>query len=177
MNRDADGIWVISDLMPDGAYCAVIQFGPDLTYPITIAQATEYAAQIHAASSAATYDAGVHKQLTAKLGMSSEHTAWLVDQLRKRRGQEQWEAGPMTLIPGVSAFTGEAFVRCSTACRTWQWSPRELLNHVNNVLTVATGTPNDAHYYNLLTERVGIEPDRARAVIDDLGSFLEDIDG
>lgn len=171
--QDHEGVWVISDLMPDGSYGAVIQYGPDLARPITQAEATEYVAEVLTAGSAADYDAGVYKQLTGKLGSEPVQAASIVHALRGKRGRDEYTAGLMTLTPGVSALTGKPYIRCQAAAQIWQWSPRELLQHVTHVIQVTTGVENDNHYYALLTEFIGIDEERARNVVNDLGQFLQ----
>jgi len=157
--------------MPDGTYAAVIQFGSDLVYPVP--GGTElgvYVTAVLSAAAAAKYDAAVLAQLTATTSAKGAAEAMVL--LRERRNQAEWQAGPMTLTPGVSAYNRKPFLRCAAGGRTWQWDPVDALSHVSDVLQVAVGVADDTRYHQLLTQHIGLDDPTARAVVNDLGTYF-----
>jgi len=168
-----DAIWVISDVLPDGTYGAVIHFSPDLAHSVPGGgELGAYVTAVLSAAAAAKYDAAVLAQLTAIT--SAEAAAETMVLLRDRRNQTEWRAGPMTLTPGVSVFNKKPFLRCAAGARAWQWDPDDVLRHVGDVLQVAVGVADDTRYYQLLIEHIGLDEPTARSVVSGLGSFFTD---
>lgn len=166
-----DAIWVISDVMPDGTYGAVIHFSPDLAYSVPGgADLGTYVTAVLSAAAAAKYDAAVLAQLTRV--SSAEAAAEAVGHLRKQRNQTEWRAGPMTLTPGISAFDKKPFLRCAAGAQVWQWNPDDVLRHVGDVLQVAVGVADDTRYHRLLVDHISLDEPTARAVVGDLSSFF-----
>jgi hypothetical protein len=172
MNEQA--IWVSSDMELDGqTYVVAVHFTDDLSVSLTAEECAEYAATVTRAAGAATYDAAVARQLTEKLNMPVHLAGEVVVRMRKRRGQEVWTTpGDLHLVPGVSALTGQAFLKCEVGGDQlrWQWTPAEAEQHAGHVLQVVGAAEDDTHYLAVLKE-LEIETPRARAVVEDILSF------
>jgi hypothetical protein len=113
----------------------------------------------------------VFAQLTTKLGLDASAAAQPLAWLRKARARETWTAGPLEITPGVSVFNGTPFVRCQAGGRSWQWDPAEVKQHALHVLEGVGAVQDDAIYRTILTERIGIDPQRALAVVADIAHF------
>jgi hypothetical protein len=112
-------------------------------------------------------------QLTQKLGMPTEDAGRMVADMRSQRGTGTWAVGPMTVTPGVSAFNGKPFLHCTVAGRRWQWHPGEVKQHTRHVLEVVACVEYDAAYRTYLVDDVGLEPEQALAVVQDLATFRQ----
>jgi hypothetical protein len=165
-------IWVMTDWdVAHGGYCLAVHFSDDTSHSLTPEQAVAYAVAVTEASAAASYDAAVFTQLTTKLKMPLAMVGEVLKHMRARRKKDTWRAGPMTLQPGISAFTGKPFLTCRAAGLRWQWDPSEAQQHARHVLEAVTGADLDTNYFRTLTEDFEIGMDRATQVVHDVGSF------
>jgi hypothetical protein len=169
---ERDSIWVSSDVAADEhSYVLTVHFSDDLSHPLTDGGGIAYAATLLRACAAAEYDAAVFTQLTTKLGLDASDAAQILAGLRKARARETWTAGPLEITPGVSVFDRTPFVRCSAGGRSWQWDPADCKQHALHVLEGASAVEDDAIYRGILTETIGIDPQRALAVVEDIAHF------
>lgn len=172
---DSTSIWVTSDLAADQEnYIATVHFTDDISHAFpTPESAVEYARAFLQAWGAAEYDAAVLAQLTQKLGMDREQAGRLLMHLRgRRRNPVSYAVGPITADPGVSAFTGKPFIKCTVGKLQWQWAGADVHQHTRHVLSVSSVIEFDTTYREFLVE-MDIEPERALAVVEDIASFRE----
>ena len=171
---DNQSIWVMTDWdVAQGGYCLAVHFSDDTSHPLTRDEAVAYAVAVAEASAAASYDAAVFTQLTTKLKMPLDMTGQVLKRVRERRQQDTWQAGPMTLKPGISVYTKKPFLACRAAGLQWQWDPTEAQQHARHVLEASTGAILDTDYFRTLTEDFEIGMDRATHVVYDVGSFRD----
>lgn len=168
---EGTSIWVTSDVAADQkSYVATVHYTDDLSHPMTADETVAYAAVVLRAAGAAVYEAAVFAQLTKKLEMPQEEAGRLLLLFREKRGQDTWTAGPLTLTAGLSAFTLKGFLRCRAGDLEWQWEPAEAEQHARHTLEVAGAVEDDALYRDLLVDN-GVDPARARAVVEDIVNF------
>lgn len=173
-DRGSDGVWVMTEWdVAAGGYCLAVHFTRDVTHPLTPSEAVSYAVSITEASAAASYDAAVFVQFTKKLKMPFDLARDIFKAMWRRRGRETWQAGPMTLKPGISALTGRAFLACDVDGFSWQWEPAEARQHARQVLEASTAATLDTAYFQTLTEDFDIGMDRATQLVHDLGTYLD----
>lgn len=175
MSED-QGVMVRTDVAADGTYVVNIEFGPDHALPVDPQRAYRYAATVMAAAARAEYDAAVIAQLTHKLELPREEAAKVVAEMRDDRPPLDTDAtAPLALEPGVSAFTGSGFLAVVIAGKhVGQWTPGDARHHAQGVLEAVEVADLDATYHRYLAGSIGIDSDRARAVIDDLASWREE---
>lgn len=169
---DDEAVWVVSDVAPDGTYVVGLHYGPDTAWVLDRNQALRYAAAVAAAAARAAYDAAMMRQLTNKLGMPLASAAGFIADVRADRPPlDDAALEPLGLNPGVSAFTGEPFIRITVSGKlVGQWSPADALQHSTHVLEVLAGVDLDAGYYRALTA-TGVDEARMRAAVEDLANF------
>lgn len=75
--------------------------------------------------------------------------------------------------PSVSAATADPFLKCwlDGTDYAWQWSPVDIEHHAESVMQCFPVCQLDALYRGLLVDKMGLEPERAEVVIDDLINF------
>lgn len=163
-------VWVTSDLTPSGGYQLAIHFDDDTSRVLDRDAAYAYAATVLDAAERADYDAAVIRQFTRKMGTTKELAAHSVADLRADRPPLDLTAiAPLELQPGVSAKTGNAFLVIAREGRQiGQWSTEDARGHALHVLSALHAIPLDAAYRRYLIGQVGIEPERALNVVDDL---------
>lgn len=169
-------IWVTSDLAPDETgYVATIHLTENISYPFKAETALEYAMALLRAWGEADYDAAVFAQVTQKLGMPDEAAAGVLKKLRNRRPSSGavLMAGPVLVVPGVSVFNRKPFLRCEVGDLKWQWDGSDVYQHVRHVLEVVAAVECDTIYRAFLVDELGIEPDRALNVVEDISTFRE----
>lgn len=174
---DGTSIWVTSDLAADQEnYVATVHFTEDISHAFpTPESAVEYARAFLQAWGAAEYDAAVFAQLTQKLGMPADKAVRLLAHLRgRRRNPVSYTVGPITVEPGVSAFTGKPFIKCTVGALQWQWAGADVSQHAQHVLEVSSVVEYDTTYREFLVE-MDIEPERALAVVQDIATFREEL--
>jgi hypothetical protein len=152
----------------DSTFVLAIHFADDLTHTLDMDTAWNYALTVCTASAVAAYEAAQFAQLTTKLRLPLQHAAEMMTGMRARRGRTSWSAGPMTLTPGISAFTGEPFLACEAGGQRWQWSPEDANQHAHHVIEAVPVVGLDAAYHAYLTDTLDLEPERAHNVVADI---------
>lgn len=167
------GIWVQSDLLPDGTYVAAIHHDDDSSRVLDRQTGLAYAAEIFTAATYSEYDAAVIRQLTAA-GVSLQAAARTIGDLRADRPPLDYAVtAPLRLVPGVAAKTGRGFLRVViNGQQVGQWTPDDARDHASNVLTVLAAVDLDAAYRRHLIGPLGLEVARAENVITDLGHHI-----
>lgn len=179
MSDDVDeasaAVWCRSAVLPDGSYGLRID-GPDVSFGLTRERAAEYAAAAIGAATAAEHDAAVYTQLR-KLGVPIEATAVVLgEQLRPARQAARDEATRPLRFVTVLAESGRPSVNVSAGDSEpfTQWAPADVRDHALNVLIALAAADLDQAYLAVLTREVGLDENRARAAVADLGNHWPD---
>lgn len=168
---EAEAVWVISDLMPDGVtYVPTIHIGEDVAFPLEGDKALAYALAVQRAAERADYDEIVCTQLMELLKGNGRLVAEVIGTMREQRPPlDDAATAPFTFEPFVSALTrqGGLFVSVHGE-RLFQWDVADARQHAAQVIQVHVGVELDAAYRTLLTETVGVDPHTARVMVDNL---------
>lgn len=173
------GIWVTSDVLPDGTYGLTVQYTDDVAVSFDRATATAYAREVFDAATAAAYDAAVVDQFNQLSNDTNAErrvaaTGHVVHQLRATRPPLDQDAlGILALTPGVSAYTGRPFLHCSLLGHPlrWQWSPADAEQHATQVMQGVAVAHLDGVYRRFLVEEIGLDEGTARATVGDLAKW------
>jgi len=161
---EGEGLWVRSDVLPDGSYSVSVSCDADHAWTLTPAEAVAYAAQCVRRATEAEHDAAV-LSLLASLGIATVSAVQLVlDDLRPARPAS---TGPVEVAfePGVN-MAGAPFVAIRLAGRrVGQLTPAELRGHAAGVLQAVAAVELDATLHRVLVERIHLDGDQARAVV------------
>lgn len=171
----SDHIWVRTDRGIGGhGYRISVEFTEDTAVGLSPTEAHDYVDAIYMALAWAEYDAAVFRQLTLKLGMDNTAAAGTLQEIRARRAPLT-TAGPLELVPGVSVFTGKAFLVIQVyGEKIGQWSPADARHHASGILDAIAVAPLDDAYHATLTGDVGVTEAVADQVLDDLARYRED---
>lgn len=168
-------VWIKTAPDLDGVYRPVLEFDEDTSHPLDQKSAMEYAYEVLRAVAIAEYEAAIYAQLSQvmqpHLGDSEElkqTIAAVLDDLRKDRAPATWST-PLQLRPGVSAFSGEAFLHVEIKGKlVGQWSMADARDHALGVVESVHIAELDSGYWRALRSLINIEDDRARNVVQDL---------
>lgn len=176
MTTKPTSIWVTSDVTPFGSYQLAIHFDDDTSRVLDRDAAYAYASTILDACERAEYDAAVIRQFTKKMGAQKTLAAHSVADLRADRPPLDLAAiAPLEIQPGVSQRTGKPFLALLRGVeQIGQWDMEAAQGHALHVLRAVHAIPLDAAYRRYLIGQVGIEPERAANVVDDLQHYRED---
>lgn len=153
----------------------MIHFNDDISFALDHQDiACRYAMAFLNAAHHAEYVAAIIEQMTVKLGLPHEAVAQVGADFRAMVGRDTWKAGPVEVTPGVSIFTRKPFLRCQVQEMTWQWTPADVRDHVQGVLDVSAAAELDSMYRHYLITTIGIEPERAPAIVADIANHRED---
>lgn len=172
MTDSPGSVWVRTVPDPDGTYHPVLEIDEDTAFPLTPDTAHAHATAVLAAVARAEYDAAVLHQMGSGGEQNRQHAGQLVRALREDRPPIAWPS-PLTLDPGVSAFTGRPFVVVQIHGRpVGQWTPQDARGHAVHVLEVVEGARLDTAYHQRLVG-FGVDPGKAARIVDDLGNHRE----
>ena len=163
-------VWIrtLPDL--DGVYRCVVEIDDDISHPINRDTAPTYTRAILQAVSRAEYDAAVIRQLGPKTNQQA--AAQLVAGMRGERPPIAWPS-PLQLEPGVSAFTGDAFLHVRVGSRTvGQWTIPDAREHATAVMEAVEVADLDGGYLRALRS-IDVDEPRARTVVDDLANHRQ----
>lgn len=167
----SDCIWIRTDPGIDGVYRVELEFDEDNSYGLTEASALVYAMEILRAVAYAEYDAAVLAQMQKVTDGNTELGVQILADLREDR-PETSSVTPLRLIPGVSAFTGEAFLRIEVAGKSvGQWSSDDARGHAAGVLESVIVAELDSAYLRMLRSLVGLAEGPARGAVADLANY------
>lgn len=163
-------LWVQSDVAPDGTYVVGFHHGDDRAWILTRDQAIEHAVAVFAEAERAEHDAATVELLHTQLGMPLETAvAFLVHDIRPDRPPVD-QPGPFTVGAGVSRSGGlHGFLRLLLDGEAFgQWTIDDAHRHAGGVLQTVAAVDNDATLYRTLIGVIGLDEDRARAVVADI---------
>jgi len=170
--EQSGGIWVQSDVAPDGTYVVGLHYGEDRAWTLDRREAVAHAAAVVAQAERAEHDAAVINLLHTKLGMPLPDAAMFVaNEIRSDRPPVE-EPGPLKLTPGVSQRGGiHGFLTLTLDGNpVGQWETDNAHRHALGVLQAIAAVDNDAGLYRALIGLVNLEEDRARAVVADIAT-------
>lgn len=167
---DDQGLWVRSEVMPDGTYGVGINVGADRSWALDRDQAVAYAVACIARATEVEHDAAVLKLLTS-LGLPEKTSAELiVNDIRPDRADDQKATAPLAFYPALGRIVGP-FLRIQLdGDETGTVTPADLRDHAVAVLQAISAADLDANLRKVLVGPVGLPEHTARAVISDLSN-------
>lgn len=168
-------LWATSELNPDGStdYIVTVTATDDCALSLKGDAAIRYCQAVTRAGVIAEHDAAVMAQLTRTLTITKIDAALTVGDLRQDREPVQDAATlPLRFEPIVSAGTGKPYVHLwANGERIAQATPGDCFRHAGQVMQVLAGVDLDSAYYRYLVGTIGIDGNRARQAVDDLGNY------
>jgi len=161
-------MWIKSARLPDGQYGAEVTVDEDIVWSLGGMATLRYAAGVIAAAAQAEHDAKLMGVLRGT-GMAEELAGSALVAVRQDRAKRKsrHNTRPLTITPGVSLFTGRAFLEVRhERPRVWQWTPDEARAHATAVLEVVAAAEEDNRVHRVLTGTYGLDAGRAAAVLD-----------
>lgn len=169
--EDDEGLWVRSDVMPDGTYVVTVSFDADHVWVLDRAGALRYAVACVAAAQRAEYDAAVFRLTTERLDLDHRTGAAALLSLRLDRPPPDDDATrPLTFAPGVTA-RGKPFLTILLDGEpAGQLDPPALRSHAMNVLEAPAAADLDAGFLRFLLSS-GLDEPTARAAVGDIANW------
>jgi hypothetical protein len=169
---------VASLLNPLGTYVCALRLGDDVLCVLDPERALAYAATATRALAYAEYDAAIMRQLDAAK-VPIDMVAHVVRAMRDDRAPIGAAAtAPLRYSPIVSSRTRNGMVNVRVSGREhqgrplgWQWEAADVRQHVRHVMEVSAGVDLDAAYRTHLVGVVGLDEQRARFMVDELGNY------
>lgn len=160
------GLWVRSDVLPDGSYGVTVSVGEDRAWTLPRRRAERYAVACMARAIEAEHDAAVFRLLTIRLRMEAKSAAALVVQdVRASRQADDRATAPMRFVPSLT-IEGKPFLVHEVDGETvGQLIPADLRDHAAGVLQVLAAADLDRALLASLTGAIGLDDGTARAVI------------
>jgi hypothetical protein len=162
-------VWIKTEPSLDGStYVVTVEVSADRAITLTPQSAPRYAMAILAAVSRAEYDAAVFAQMSPLIN-DLKAVGQLISDLRKDRPDIDISAtAPLEIRPGVNKDAKPFLTVLIDGEPVGQWTIDDAYEHVRVALQVSAVADLDAGYYRVLTGIVGIEPAKARSIIEDL---------
>lgn len=178
--KDAEGLWVRSEVMSDGTYGVGLNVGADRSWVLNRDEAVAYTVACFARATEVEHDTAVMRLLTGKLGLPAKEAGQLIvkdlipDRLDSfyvtkplrftgvigRAKHPRPDAGQYVPLLGME-LDGQG---------VGQLTPADLRDHAAAVLNVIAAADLDAGLVRALVGTVGIDEQRARAVVEDLAN-------
>lgn len=172
--KSGEGLWVQSDVMPDGTYAVTVSADADHVWVLDRPAAFEYARTGVEAAQRAEYDAALFRLLTEKMSLAKADAAAVIgNDLRPDRPPLNDAAtAPLTYLPGATG-EGKPFIHIHLNGEPWgQVSPRQLREHAMTVLEAPAAADLDAGLMRFL-KTINIDQNRAEQLIGDLANWRE----
>jgi hypothetical protein len=166
----ADAVWVKTEPTVDGsAYVVTLEASDDVAVTLDPERALRYAWGVLDAAHRAAYDAAIVKQLTA-IGVEVQAAAVVVNDVRVDRPPlDSASTEPMDFEPGVAAGGEPFLVVLINGERVGQWTVQDARGHALAILESVVVADLDGGYYRALIGGVGLDENRARQVVQDVG--------
>lgn len=177
---DDEGLWVRSEVMPDGTYGVGLNVGADRSWALNRDQAVAYAVACFARATEVEHDTAVMRLLTGKLGIPAETAGQvIVRDLRPDRPGAHDATKPLRFLgqigrakhprPDAGQYVPMLAMELDGK-QVGQLTPTDLRDHAAAVLNVIEAADLDAGLLRALTGPFGLDEDRARAVVGDLAN-------
>lgn len=176
MNADEAGLWVRSDLLPNGTYGVAISVGPDRAWTLTRDRAIAYAAACVGKATEAEHDCAVYGLLVDRLQLSDSAAAAFVlrELLPHRVTTTDADTAPIKLVHAIGRRRSGKRERVAVVQlhlegrNVGDMSPTSLREHAQAVLSVIAAANLDEQLFRLLRSAFDLDEPRARAVVSDL---------
>jgi hypothetical protein len=160
-------IWIRTAPDLHGVYRVSLEFDDDTAFTLSPETAAQYANYVLQAAAAAEHDAAIVAQLS-KLTDDMKAAVQIVADLRADRPALS-AVSPLSLEPGVSAYTGEPFLSVKVDGEAaGQWTVADAREHAIFAMEAIHVADLDGAYLRVLRGVVQLDEDRARAVVGDL---------
>jgi hypothetical protein len=160
----------------DPIYLTVVHVGDDISLPLDKVAAGEYAATVLAAVEYARYDAAIVAQILQISPGRMDLAGLIVTDLRQERlPLPSAPTSPLRFEPIVASQTCEPEISVYLGGRQIaSLSTFDASDHALAVLECAVIVDLDEHYRRQLQGHMGLEPDVAAALVDDLIRYRDD---
>lgn len=176
MNDEDEGLWVRSEVMPNGTYGVALNVGPDRSWVLNRDRVLAYAVSCFARATETEHDAAVFSALTS-LRLDDETVSQVITRdLRPDRPDEHEDTKPLrfTIALGRSRSTRKIVpllqMHLDGMGEAGQLTPADLRDHAGGVLKALRAADLDAALHRVLIGTVGVPDHTARGLI---GSLAE----
>lgn len=175
-----DGLWVRSELMPDGTYGVGLTCGPDRAWSLNRDQAITYAVECFLQATEVEHDTAVMRLLVTTLGSPVDAASTLITRcLLPDRPDHHHVTKPLRFTGAIGkakhprSDAGQFVPLLSIeldGTTVGQLTPADLRDHAAAVLNAIAAADLDVALHRLLVNQVDLDDQRARAVIGDLSN-------
>ena len=170
VEHSGEGLWVYSDLLPDGRYGPSVSYGADRVWPLDDPLA--YAATVGRVAITAQHDAATARLLYERMEMPLEVVGELLRSMRGAVARPRVEVLPgLSMTPGINPKL-KPFITIDVK-GTWssQVDADNLLQHAHAALSTAAAAELDTKLREVLLGPVGLDEERVSAVIAHLSAY------
>lgn len=169
--RDDEGLWVRSEVMPDGSYGVAVNVGADTSWSLNRPQAISYATTCYERATEAEHDAAVFRLFTEKLNMPERAVAqMLVKEIRPDRPTDHTATKPLEFTVAIGR-QGPFIKMALDGKEAGEMTTSDLRDHAAGVLNTLSAADLDANLYRVLSKTVGLDDNLARTVVGDLQNY------
>lgn len=171
----SDAIWIKTEPSVDGStYVVSVEFSDDRAIVLTPERVLRYATTVLGAAQRAEYDAAVFAQMRT-LVTDDRAVAELITDLREDRPPlDDAATAPLGLVPGVNR-EGKPFIAVHIDGKhVGQWDVPDARSHALHALETVEAAELDGHYFRALKGLVGLDENRARQVVEDIGRHRQE---
>jgi hypothetical protein len=160
-----EGLWARSEVMPDGSYGVGINVGADRAWTLDPSQAVAYAVACVTRATEAEHDAAVFAAMQAA-GLDQKAAAmFIVKDLRPDRPSDHSATEPLQFHTALGLKAGPFIKMDLDGELAGEMTPGDLIDHAMGVLKTLAAADLDAALKRTLSGSVGLDDDRARAVV------------
>lgn len=178
-NDPNEGVWVESEVTPDGTYVIGFHCGPDRAWVLNRDDAIRHAVAVATQAERAEYDAAMITVFHGQLGLPLESAVpFLTNDLRADRAAVD-DPSALTVSPGVSLDGGiHGFLHLHLDGQiVGQWTLADARSYAGDVLQALAAVDNDTVLHRVLVGKVGMDDEKARQIIATLGQHRVRGDG
>ncbi len=166
MTPSHEGIWVRSEVLPNGTYGVGLNVGDDRAWVLTRDRAVAYAVACLARATEAEHDAAVFRMLTTQIGISeTDAAAVLVKDLRPNRPDDHTATEPLRFTVALGRRVGPFLNMALDGRQIGELTPADLRDHAVAVLNVLAAADLDANLRRVLVGQFGLDDNRARQFV------------
>lgn len=165
-----EGLWVRSEVMPDGTYGVSINVGVDRAWALNRDQAVAYAVTCITRATEAEHDAAVFAAMRAAGIDVKVAGLFVVEDLRPDRPDDDSATAPLRFRPALGLKVGPFLMMDLDGSQAGELTPADLRNHAVGVLQALAAADLDAAARRALTGTMGLDDDRARAFVGSLAN-------
>lgn len=175
--EDGEGLWVRSEVLPDGSYGICLTAGPDHAWTLDRDAAITHAVACVARATEAEHDTATLGLLVHTGAPRHAAAALIVEDLRPDRPDEHTATAPLAFRVGVGHAKHPrpdagawipVIIMELDGQEMGQLTPADLRGHATGILSILAAVDLDTALHRVLVQRVGLDDDTARAVVDDL---------